>query len=542
MGAQLSSRRARGGLSLLVLISTLLILAASALLLYELVAFSRREEELPSGLTVAGLNVSGFRGPEAVALWERAYAEPLLLYYSDIHGSHPIRLHPDQLGWRISSEPMLAQALAFGEDEGGFWRRFLNYLLGSERRIARDIPLSAAYQENALSAYLRDIAARYDDRPSPPGYDLQTLTLFAGDQGYALDLEASAAAIDAALHSAAARSVNLPINSIPQRPPGLSTLRQLIIDFLDAEGFIYDGSSTLASVFALDLMTGEEISILGDVAYSAASTIKLPIMIDFYRELAREPSAEEAWLLANSLLCSNNASSNLLMEMIGAGDIFAGLHSVTETLQSSGARNSYITAPFILGVAGQQLGSIAAPATSPNARHDANADPYNQTTPEDLGTLFNLLYDCAEYSSGLSAAFPAGEISQRECRQMLELTSANDLERLLQGGIPVDARISHKNGWVADTVGEAGIVYSPNGRHYVIAVFLWEEREFQDYEKLWRLVEEISRAVWNYFNPEAALLVPRDNLPETAMECEGNYLPPGPDYVDLDDINGWRRR
>lgn len=124
---------------------------------------------------------------------------------------------------------------------------------------------------------------------------------------------------------------------------------------------------------------------------------------------------------------------------------------------------------------------------------------------------------------------------------MLEVTSAVDLERLLQGGIPPDARISHKNGWIFDTVGDAGIVYSPNGRHYVISVFLWERTEFQNYEKLWPLVEEISRAAWNFFNPENALLQPRADLPATAAECEGNYLPPNAEAVNLDDINAWKR-
>ena len=58
MGAQLNSRR-RGGLSLLFTFSLLLLLASSAILVYELVAFSRREELLPSGITVAGIGVSG---------------------------------------------------------------------------------------------------------------------------------------------------------------------------------------------------------------------------------------------------------------------------------------------------------------------------------------------------------------------------------------------------------------------------------------------------------------------------------------------------
>ncbi len=541
MGESLNSRRRRGGLPILLSLSVLMLLGASALLVYELVAFSRREEQLPAGITVAGINVSQLGAREAVARWERAYAEPITMVYRDGNGDHLIQLHPDQVGWRISSEPMLAAVLASGEQEGGFWRRFLDFLLGIEQIVARDIPLIADYQENALEDYLRDVALRYD-RPSDGALiDMPTLTMAPGAGGYALDVPAALMMINAALRSADQRSVELPVVPVSTELPSLESLRKVIIDFLDSRGFIYDGQSTVASVFVMDLSTGEEISILGDVAFSAASTVKVPIMLEYLRTLPAAPSPEEAWLMANSLLCSNNSSSNLLMEIIGGGDIFSGLRRVTDTIRAVGLGNTFITAPFYLGVEGQQLGSIQIPPTSPNPNFDTRPDPFNQTTAGDLGALFGLLYDCAEYASGLALALPAGQISQGECRQILELSSANDLERLLQGGIPPDARISHKNGWIFDTVGDAGVVYSPNGRHYVISVFLWEETEFQDYEKLWPLVEEISRAAWNFFNPENALLQPRTDLPATAMECEGNYLPPGPAFVDLNDINGWRR-
>ncbi len=544
MGAQLTSRRRQGRFSLLFSISLLLLLAAAAILAYELVAFSRREELLPSGIIVAGVNVSGLSGRDAVSRWESVYAEPLILLYPDALGGqpHPIRLHPDQIGWRISSDPMLADAMASGETDGGFWRRFLDYLLGNELVVSKEIELLADYQSYALEAFLQDLSLRYGSPPGLPGYDLQTLTVYAGESGYSLDIAAAMEAIDISLHSSTSRAVALPVNAIDKVYPSLATLREMIIEHLDQVGFIYDGQSTVASIFILDLIGGGELNILGDVAYSAASTIKLPIMIDFFRARSASPSQDEAWLLANSLLCSNNASSNLLMEIIGGGDIFVGIQSVNDTLQKVGAFNSFISAPFFLGVEGQVLGSIQAPQTAPNQTYVTGADPFNQTTAEDMGTLFTLLYDCAQFDSGLVTAFPGAQVTAQECRQMLELTSANDLERLLQGGLPPSARISHKNGWIFDTVGDAGVVYSPNGRHYVISVYLWEETEFQDYEKLWPLVEDISRAAWNFFNPEAAMLVPRANLPATAQECEGNYLPPGPAYVNLNDINSWRRR
>src|SRR5690606_32354666 len=114
----------------------------------------------------------------------------------------------------------------------------------------------------------------------------------------------------------------------------MEALEALILDYLDSQGFIYDGQTSVASIFILDLTTGEEINIQGDVAYTAASTIKVGIMLDMFRSIDREINRDEAFLMANSMLCSNNSSSNTLMETyLGDGVIFSGLASVTNNYQ-----------------------------------------------------------------------------------------------------------------------------------------------------------------------------------------------------------------
>jgi hypothetical protein len=442
---------------------------------------------------------------------------------------------------------MLSAARAAAAQGGNFWTRFFQQLTGNEAIQAIDVPLDADYQASALEGFLQDVARRYDRPTGPPEYDLATLTFRAGTQGYVLDVDAALPLIDRALRSPTRRTVVLPLSRQAMgENPSIDALRDLIIQYLDSQGFVYDGQSTVASVFILDLETGEEVNLLGDVAVSAASTVKLPILISYYRNLLFAPTQDEAWLMANSLLCSNNASSNLLMQIVGerltgVADIYAGIANVTETAQYLGARNTYISAPLYLGVEGQELGSIPAPVTAPNPNFNTGADFYNQTTTEDLATLFTMVYDCATKGSGLMAAYPDGEFTQTECQQMLELMSANDLLRLLQGGLPTGTRISHKNGWLDNVHGDAGIVYSPNGRNYVIAVFVWEDVDFFSYDRAWPLIEGISRAAWNYFNPENPLLAPRTDLPPTAQECVGNFLPPDPASVNLNDINSWRR-
>lgn len=518
-----------------ILFSTLSLIFALVLFIYQLITFSQQAERLPLNIVAGGIDVGGMVPADAQTAWLQAYAQPITLYY----GNSPIILDPASVGFRVNWQTMLAEATSAEDGQGGFWARFFNHLTQQELQQSIEIPLNADYQRSLLDQFLRDISLRYDQSPGNPGFDVQTLTTYASTSGLVLDIPAAMNLIDSALRNPTNRTVNLPVGGADAGRPTINTLRDLIIAYLDSNSFIYDGQTTVASVYILDLTNGDEINLNGDVAFTAASTIKVAILIDYFRYLSREPSTEEAWLMANSLLCSRNASSNLLMQIIGGQDIFSGIAQVTQTAQYIGARNTYLTAPFIDGSANQQLGSIAAPQTSPNPDFNTNPDPFNQTTAEDMGTMFTMIYDCANYRSGLMTAYPDEEFTQQECRRMLELMSANDLFRLLQGGIPEGTRISHKNGWLLDTVGDAGVVEPPNGRDYVIAVFLWEQADFQNYERLWPLVEGISRAAWNYFSPDDPLLNPRE-LPATARECEGNYLPPSPEAVNLDDIDAWR--
>ena len=532
---------------LLFLLSVALILAAVALFGFELIGFTQGEDRLPQGITVGGIAVGGLSAEEAQAQLDEAFSTPVVVYYNDA----PIRIQPDDLGFRINTSAMLAAARASGESGGGFWSRFFNYMVGRADVVTQEIPLVSTYQESALDAVIDDIVSRYDRPGGRAGYDVETLTTFIGTPGVELDRDAARDAILSAMERSSTRSVRLNVSDGSNATPSIETLQELIIAYLDQNSFIYDGQSSIASIFILDLQSGDEINILGDVAFTAASTNKVPVLIDYFRNLDGEPTQDDAWLMANSLLCSQNSTTNLIVsDIIGQGDEFAGLQEINSTMRQIGLKNTFITAPYIDGSADQEFGSIAPPPVNPNPNFDTAPDPYNQTTAEDMGSLFNMMYDCASYNSGLATIYP-GDITQNECRQMLELMSGLKLGRLIEGGVPEGIRISHKNGWVGEITGNSGIVYPPNGRNYIVSIYLWEdtgEREFQDYVRLWPLIEDISRATWNYFEPDQALREPRTDLPPTARECvvidnagnrENIYLPPYGE-VNLSDIDAWK--
>ncbi|MEP7290884.1 MAG: serine hydrolase [Chloroflexota bacterium] len=526
-------RKTRRRMPIIPVFSWVFIFLALGLLMLELIRFSQQVERYPADVQVAGIDVGGLTTADAANRLEQAYNSPITLWYAD----SPIMLDPASVGFRTNREAMLASARTGGTAETSFWSRFFNYLSGQQAQKVTSVELSADYQQNLLQQFVQDLAARYDRPPGEASYDVQTLTFRPGAAGYTLDVARAINLIDTALKSPTQRQVTLPLEGADGSRIGINALRGLIVDYLDSQGFIYDGQSTVASVFVMDLKTGEEVNINGDVAFSAASTVKVSILIDYFRHLLFTPSDDEAFLMIQSLLCSNNSSSNLIMRIIGGDDIFAGLANVTNTDQYLGARNSFITAPFDLGD-GQVLGSIPAPSTAPNPNFNTAADPFNQTTTEDLGTLFSMIYDCANYGSGLMAAYPDGDFTQQECQQMLEIMSANDLGRLLQGGIPAGTRISHKNGWLEDVHGDAGIVFPGNGNDYIIAVFVWRNAEFFSFSEAWPLIEGVSRATWNYFSPEAPLITPRTDLPAQANECV-SFAPPYGE-VNLNDISSWK--
>ena len=295
----LGTRRRSGGirLSILPIFSWLFIALASGLLLLELVRFSQQAERFAADVVVAGLPVGGLTSGDAAALLESTYASPITLWYQ---GS-PIQLDPSAIGFRTNREAMLAQARTGATGDGAFWSRFINHLTGQQSETILDVTLTADYQQNALRQFLDEIALRYDRPPGAAGYDVTTLTFRPGGAGYELARDDAFAAVDEALRDPTQREVVLPVTSTDGSRIGINTLRDLITSYLDSQGFVYDGQSTVASVFILDLETGEEVNINSDVAFSAASTIKLPILIDYFRSLLFAPSADDANLMVQSI-------------------------------------------------------------------------------------------------------------------------------------------------------------------------------------------------------------------------------------------------
>lgn len=485
----------RNGFDVQRWVSILLLLAAVAFLFIELVAYSRERTRLPDQLTVADIPVGGATPSEAMERLLQAYSTPIELSYDD----GTMQLLPSNVGFRLDTDVMIAAAER-ERTETPFWQGFWDFLWNRPGDPVT-VPLQADYSNTQLDSYLQDVAARYDQPPVPPEPIPGTTRFTSGEPGRVLDVARAQSVIASALMSAQNRSANLPVVNSNAPKASLENLEILLKQNIEVAGF--DG---LVDLYLRDLRTGgtihfavlndEELNTDPDIAFSAASIIKISIMTTFFRyeEQPLDPEAER-WV-REMIAESGNDPSDWLMQRI---DEVRGPLVVSETMQELGLDNT-----FIGGYYYPQAPLLQTYRTEANSRVDINTGPdrYTQTTPSDMGTLLGDIYACANGGGGaLIAAFPE-DITPDECRIMLELLSENVLGSLIKGGVPDGTRVAHKHGWRSsplDMIGDAGIVFTPGG-DYILSVFIWDDQEMV-WEPTSRLIADLSKAAYNYFNP-----------------------------------------
>lgn len=491
--------RVRRSYSLQRIISFFFLIAAILMLTVQLIAFSRSQTTYPPQMIIGGVAVGNLNRQETAGRLLEVFATPVELYYQ----SAVIQLNPASIDFRLDLESMLAEADLQRTSES-FWGNFWSYLWGAQIST-QDVPLDATFSEDLLRNYLiNEIGGRYNSPPSPARPIPGTLTFSLGDPGTTIDIEDALFDIGLALRSPAQRQVFLPLQQSNASRPSLQNLQILLQQTLDLAG--YGG---IAGVYLLDLQTAQEMHFIyqngenifpdPDLAFTAASIIKIPIMVSAFRRLGDEMPAEAAKLLGDMIIESGNDPADWLMEQFI--DLERGPLEVTADIRALGLENTFIAGLFRLG--SPLLVRFDTPANQ-RSDVDTDPDPYNQTTLSDMGMLLADIYQCAELNgSALRAVFPE-EITQAECQLMIDLLSQNLLPSLITAGLPEGTRIAHKHGWIQDfnglinTIGDAAIVFTPSG-DYVLVIFFYHPTQLI-WEPISALIADLSKAIYNYYN------------------------------------------
>ena len=209
------------------------------------------------------------------------------------------------------------------------------------------------------------------------------------------------------------------------------------------------------SVYVWEYNGKSYVDINADEPYSAASIIKLPVLIemfrsieagkfalndtmvleDFYRasgsgklQYSQGGRAHTLDYLARIMIeNSDNSSTNMIISKIG------GMHEVNKSMKSWGLKTTHLNTWL------------------------PDLDGTNVTTAREMAKmLYNI--DSTNF------------ITNESKRQMADYLGHVKNNRLLQAGLPDNAILLHKTGDIGFMLGDAGIVKTPNGKKYIVVI------------------------------------------------------------------------
>jgi len=472
------------------------ILSSLVITFVEYQGYIQQPVVFPAGSVIAGVPVGGLDQASAESRLLDFYSLPLVLKVD----SSTIHAEPGSLGFSLDVEELVEQAVQ-SMDQGGFW----NYLWGNVVQQPIDIPLAASVNEDQLLIYLNtEIAPRYA-KPGTDGTPIPFTTNFMpGSSGQRLDIEGALLDITSALLTPTIQEVRLNIIEDSESDVTMQTLEAFLRHNINWIGF-----DDLVEVYLESMATGEVLHfavqdgmiVEPDVAFTAASTIKIPIMISVLSRLS-EPTPDYALFLFEEMIAlSGNTSADILMQTYL--DEIRGPLIVSEDMDALGLQNTFLGGYLSPGEPLLQL--FETPA---NTRTDINLDPdiYSQIVSSEAGQLLSGIYACAIDGSGLLMETFQGGITQSECKLMVEILAENKIGLLIEAGVPPEAAVAHKHGWATaldgllHSMSDVAILYTPGG-DYVLNIFINDTVRL-DFEEGNRLLARLSQTVYNFFNIE----------------------------------------
>ena len=210
------------------------------------------------------------------------------------------------------------------------------------------------------------------------------------------------------------------------------------------------------SVYVWDYETGNYVDINADEIFPTASIIKLPVLVELFKSIEKnqltiydemplteyyrsEGSGSLQFRAANSTYTidklarmmiteSDNSATNMLMARLGS------MTDINSALREWGLKHTYVQTWL------PDLGGT------------------NHSTARDMAQiLYNI--DNPKF------------LSNESREKIFDYMGHVHNNRLIAAGLPAGATFLHKTGDIGKMLGDAGIVYAPNGKKYIVVIF-----------------------------------------------------------------------
>jgi len=273
------------------------------------------------------------------------------------------------------------------------------------------------------------------------------------------------------------------------RPDRLADLRSRLETRIEAS------SAEVVGIYFRDLTSGDSIIIDGDIRMHAASMMKVPVMIQLFRDTeAGKFALDDSVVVTNTFKSIVDGSPyELSVPDDGEGTLYArvgereSIRQLTElmiTVSSNLATNILIQLVDAKRVQAtmRELGadSIAVLRGVEDIKaYEAGLS--NTTTARDLGIIFDAIYEHR-------AASP------ESCQEMIEILSRQQFNEGIPAGVPSGVRVAHKTGSITRIRHDGGIVFTGDGRAFVLVVLTKGIEESSEADTL---IADVARMVFD---------------------------------------------
>ena len=245
-----------------------------------------------------------------------------------------------------------------------------------------------------------------------------------------------------------------------------------------------------AGIVIADIDGKNFVNLEGTTTFTAASTIKIPILVAFFQDI----DAKKIKLTQPLTITSNSiagGSGDLQHQPVGKK--YSALEVATKmmTISDNTATNMLIEELGGIEALNQRFAEWGLNATKISDRLP-DTQGQNTTSPEDLSNLL-LKIDRGKLVS----------LSSRD--RILAIMKQTEKDTLLPQGLGRGAAIAHKTGTLRSLLADTGIVYAPSGQRYIASVLV---KRTENDPQAQNLIQEVSRAAYQYFSNTSSKKVP----------------------------------
>ena len=262
-----------------------------------------------------------------------------------------------------------------------------------------------------------------------------------------------------------------------------------------------------AGVAYMDLESGETLFRNADSSFHAASTMKVPVMIELFRSAASGRLAMKQGILVVNQFASIVDGSRYSLDPASDGDTtlyrrIGGRVPVDTLLRLMITRSSNLATNTLIALVGAE--EVTRAMRGLGARNievrrgveDGKAYDRglnNTTTARDLAVI-------------LKSVEEGRDVTPADRQRMIDILLAQEFNDKIPAGVPKGVRVAHKTGEITAHSHDAAIVYPPGRRPYVLVVLTGGIPNASVADKL---IADLSRIVYAHATARAVTATPR---------------------------------